>query len=665
MSASPTRSHSPLGGGGHGSEVSNFTSASQVVRNLTNVLSAINTALPTPTSPHPPVHEQQEWPNDPVQTIINNDQLQFQQLALSLNQIQLDAQSPPPVIPGRYPETETSGPQSQSTARPQSPPSSRSTDAVYPDGYAEPSTPSMARSPSVARVHRVYTQPEEHVVLSPSTFRPETESTRSFDVYRHHQLEDQTEPAQSPSTIRPPRPPSSRGHHQTYQEVYHHVDPGSPSSPSSPQSPYYQAGRSPTEDQPPQRTIEDVRLQVARSIAARAIRKAELVDGSKVGVVFTLNKSQDDRFLRIVAGEIRAFLDTGYTPSPTTATSPGSQGQGGFLFAITTSSGAPSSSNRGTTKSGHSQSHYSYSVPSQSFITGSGSRKRNSPPTQLVIVGSSPVFVHRAMLLTRSKFLGRTIENAEYDVRVQGPEYLHPTAAVIPGKTGVIPTMSATPRSISMPIMEQTTITPEQALLWEVGVYGLGSSSYDELALRDVVKKAVGNLMEPLVPPPGSISVTQLLSHTRAKLERMTPDEALGEVTNADEMAPPIFLIDIRSESQRREFGTIPGSIVIDRNELEWKLDPRSRGRLGPSAVVNRFDVRVILVSHDGNASSLAARSLHLIGLRSATDVVGGFLAWRAAGLPFNPWIPGDNHQHEDSLSSTTERVHGSPVVGR
>ena len=261
-------------------------------------------------------------------------------------------------------------------------------------------------------------------------------------------------------------------------------------------------------------------------------------------------------------------------------------------------------------------------------------------------------------MLTRSKFLGRTLENVDSDVRVRGPEYPRPSVPVIPGGTGVIPATSATPRSFSIPIVEQTTITPEQALLWEVGVYGLGGSAYDELALRDVVRKAVGNLMEPLVPPPGSLSVTQLLSHTRAKLERMTPDEAYNEITRADEMAPPIFLIDIRSELQRREFGIIPGSIVIDRNELEWKLDPRSRGRLGPGAVVDRFDVRVILISHDGNASSLAARSLQLIGLTSATDVVGGFLAWRAANMPFKPWAPSMEPQYDDSLSSATEMAH-------
>ena len=664
MSASSGRSQSPPGGGGQASELSNFTSASQVVRNLTNALSTINTALPTPTTPRPPAdHDDPQWPTSPVQTIIDNDQLQFQKLAHSLNQIQLDSQSPPPVIPGQYVESETSRLRSQSAHGPRSPPSSRSTDAVYPEGYAEPSTPSAVRSPSLARVHRVYTQPEEQEVRSPSTFHSETVSPRSYGPYRHRQLEDQTEFIQSPSTVRPPiSPPSQTPYHQ---EIYHHDEPGFPSPPASPQSLHYQNDHSLTEGLPPQRTIEDVRLQVARSIAARTIRKAELVDGSKVGVVFTLNKSQDDRFLRIVAGEIRALLNTGYTPSPTTATSPGSQGQGGFLFALTTSSNAPSSSNRGTTRSGHSQSHRSYSVPSQSFITGSGSRRRNSPPTKLVIVGSSPVFVHRAILLTRSKFLGRTVENVTEGERVQGPEYPHPTATIIPGHTGVIPTMSTTPRSIPVPMMEPTTITPEQELLWEVGIYGLGGSSYDELALTDVVKKSVANLMEPLVPPPGSMSVTQLLSHTRAKLERMTPDEAFDEVRSADEMAPPIFLVDIRSESQRREFGTIPGSIVIDRNELEWRLDPRSRGRFGPSAVVDRFDVRVILLSHDGNASSLAARSLHLIGLRSATDVIGGFLAWRAAGLPLDPFVPSGGHAYEDSLSSATEMGHGPLIVGR
>jgi rhodanese-related sulfurtransferase len=662
MSASPTRSHSPPGGGGHGSELSNFTSASQVVRNLTNVLSTINTALPTPTTPLPPPNEQEEWPKSPVKNIIDNDQLQFQKLALTLNQIQLDAQSPPPIIPGQDAEekTEKSQSQSQSTAGLRSQHStSSSTDAVYPEGYAEPSTPSTARPPSVSRVHHIYTQPEEPEFLSPSTFRSETESSPLYYAYPPRELEDQTEPVQSPPTIRPSRPVSIRGYHGPYL----HSEPGS-LSPPSPHSPHHQEVHSPTEAQPPQRTIEDVRVQVARSIAARAIRKAEFADGSKVGVVFTLSRSQDDKFLRIVAGEIRSFLNTGYTPSPTTATSPGSQGQGGFLFALTTSTNAPSTSNRGTTRSGYSQSHYSHSAPSQSYIT-SGSRRRNSTPTKLVIVGSSPVFVHRAIMLTRSKFLGRTVEYADRDARVQGPEYPYPTAAVIPGNAGVIPTMSATPRSFPMPMVEQTTITPEQALLWEVGVHGLGGSAYDELALRDVVKKSVSNLLEPLVPPPGSVSVSQLLSHTRAKLERMTPDEARTEVTRIDEMAPPIFLIDIRSERQRREFGVIPGSIVIDRNELEWKLDPRSRGRLGPGAVVDRFDVKVILISHDGNASSLAARSLQLIGLTSSTDVVGGFLAWRAASMPWGPWVSGVEHDYEDSLSSATERAHEPSGVGR
>jgi hypothetical protein len=81
--------------------------------------------------------------------------------------------------------------------------------------------------------------------------------------------------------------------------------------------------------------------------------------------------------------------------------------------------------------------------------------------------------------------------------------------------------------------------------------------------------------------------------------------------------------------------------------------------------VVDRFDVRVILISDDGNASSLAARSLQLIGLTSATDVVGGFLAWRAAGMPYEPWTSGVEQEYEKSPSSATERDHGPSVVER
>jgi len=154
--------------------------------------------------------------------------------------------------------------------------------------------------PPVACVRRVHTQP-------PSTIRSETESPRSYGPYRRRKLEDETEYPQSPSTIRPPGPELSHSHQTPFhhQEVYHHINPGSSSLPPSPQSPHH-PGHSPTEYHYPQRTAEGVCLQVSRSIAARAIRKAELMDGSKVSVVFTLNTSQDKRFLHVVVGEIRA-----------------------------------------------------------------------------------------------------------------------------------------------------------------------------------------------------------------------------------------------------------------------------------------------------------------------------------------------------------------------
>lgn len=70
---------------------------------------------------------------------------------------------------------------------------------------------------------------------------------------------------------------------------------------------------------------------------------------------------------------------------------------------------------------------------------------------------------------------------------------------------------------------------------------------------------------------------------------------------------------------------------MVERNELEWRLDPRGSHRL---AEATHHDLRVVVVCNEGYASSPAAESLHRLGLRRATDLVGGFQAWRAAGLP-------------------------------
>ena len=121
-------------------------------------------------------------------------------------------------------------------------------------------------------------------------------------------------------------------------------------------------------------------------------------------------------------------------------------------------------------------------------------------------------------------------------------------------------------------------------------------------------------------------SVDDLLTAARARLERVTPDEAARAV---DERGA--LLVDTRPGWQRHDEGEIPGALVIERNHIEWRLDPSSDARI-PEAVDH--DVEVILFCSEGYSSSLAAASLQDLGLHRATDLDGGFLAWRDAGLP-------------------------------
>ena len=119
-----------------------------------------------------------------------------------------------------------------------------------------------------------------------------------------------------------------------------------------------------------------------------------------------------------------------------------------------------------------------------------------------------------------------------------------------------------------------------------------------------------------------------LLARARARIRRLHPRAAL------DATAHGAVLIDTRPEFQRRADGEIPGAIVIERNHLEWRLDPASPWRI-PEAV--DADVQWIVFCQDGYASSLAAATLRMIGLHRATDLIGGFSAWREAKLPVSP----------------------------
>lgn len=120
-------------------------------------------------------------------------------------------------------------------------------------------------------------------------------------------------------------------------------------------------------------------------------------------------------------------------------------------------------------------------------------------------------------------------------------------------------------------------------------------------------------------------TIDDLLAQARDGLERLGPEATAAALGHG------AVLIDIRSESQIARDGTIPGALVIARNVLEWRLDPDS-GHRHPEAPDP--DDQVILFCDAGYASSLAASTLQQLGFSRATDLDGGFQAWRAAGLP-------------------------------
>jgi rhodanese-related sulfurtransferase len=120
-------------------------------------------------------------------------------------------------------------------------------------------------------------------------------------------------------------------------------------------------------------------------------------------------------------------------------------------------------------------------------------------------------------------------------------------------------------------------------------------------------------------------TIAEILDAARRRYRRVTPREA------AAEHAGGALLVDTRTYEQRDRDGEIPGALVIDRTVFEWRLDPASPTRIPQ---VTSHDARVIVICAQGYSSSLAAASLLDLGLVNATDVVGGFEAWRTEGLP-------------------------------
>jgi rhodanese-related sulfurtransferase len=118
-------------------------------------------------------------------------------------------------------------------------------------------------------------------------------------------------------------------------------------------------------------------------------------------------------------------------------------------------------------------------------------------------------------------------------------------------------------------------------------------------------------------------SVEELLESARGGLERLDPLDAHRRA------AEGALIVDIRPAWQRESDGEIPGSVIVERNHLEWRLHPAS----GASLPQARDGQEWIVVCTEGYTSSLAARALLSLGI-PATDIVGGIHAWRAAGLP-------------------------------
>jgi rhodanese-related sulfurtransferase len=123
---------------------------------------------------------------------------------------------------------------------------------------------------------------------------------------------------------------------------------------------------------------------------------------------------------------------------------------------------------------------------------------------------------------------------------------------------------------------------------------------------------------------PAPQSINDLLLDARSGMVRLSPEQAFAAQQRG------AVLVDIRPQASREAEGELPGAIVIERTVLEWRLDPACEARLP----IASYDLDVVIVCNEGYSSSLAAATLRELGIRRATDVDGGFRAWKAAGLP-------------------------------
>jgi hypothetical protein len=194
------------------------------------------------------------------------------------------------------------------------------------------------------------------------------------------------------------------------------------------------------------------------------------------------------------------------------------------------------------------------------FVIGATGPDASGSGNPVVFVGSSPEFIDRASILTSAKFMERL-----KSLRVDGNR-------------------------------------------WHLHIKDLGTSLYDEEALWDILRKASADKLDPRVPPPGSKGIDQILADARAKLIRITPEQAYKEVQKPGPEAP-VVLVDIRPIAQRHRDGEIPGALIFERNVLEWRFDPRCSARV---PVADRYDLKIIVFCDEGYTSRYAV-SLQIV----------------------------------------------------
>jgi rhodanese-related sulfurtransferase len=127
---------------------------------------------------------------------------------------------------------------------------------------------------------------------------------------------------------------------------------------------------------------------------------------------------------------------------------------------------------------------------------------------------------------------------------------------------------------------------------------------------------SAGELSE-VAAPTGRRSIDGVVESARSRIARLTPAQAIN--------AWHAGAVDLRPAAQREAEGELSGALVIERNVLEWRFDPACDARLA----IADYDLKVIVLCQEGYASSLAAVSLQNLSIRRATDVIGGYAAWR------------------------------------